>query len=382
MKLLILNDGRKYENWGIKACFDGLGTIFKDHTIETVEHADLHRLFNIDPMIRNRRLFNEQSRIQKRFFKEYLRTPVVADGLEYFCDEWSAGRGGPGSAAIIEKMKKSDIVIFNGEGSTYRKNVGAFRSLFLLYFAKTRLNKRAYFLNGSVTLASVDATLPGMVEMIFPVLDGVYVREPLSKGSIEDYTGFRSAAVVPDSVFALDQAQFNEAPLSGFCFSLSMLPMQRYPLNSNNAIVQMLAPFSKKFGACTFLAKDVEDQYLRSLAKYMESGFAGADKTYPQIEETLARTNLLISGRYHHLIFALRQGCPVVPLKSSSHKIDGLIKLFDGLLPEPLDPTNLLHEQPKLEKIIEDLSDPGLRRKIYDRATEIQGTVRGLASIV
>ena len=46
-KILILNDGSNYENWGIKACIDGLLKILnsgdENFIIEGLPHSYMHR---------------------------------------------------------------------------------------------------------------------------------------------------------------------------------------------------------------------------------------------------------------------------------------------------------------------------------------------------
>ncbi len=366
--LLILNDGRGYQNWGIQALFDGLMMLFKNCVIDTVSIDKLFKKYSIEPYFFKKRLFNENSRIQKKLFSEFLRVAKVADELDYYCNEWIEGRGGKGSFEILGKIKECDIVIFNGEGSTYRNNVVALRCLFILYLAKVYFKKKSFFLNGSITLSMIDATLPGIIDKIFPLIDGVFLREPISKESVEQYTKFKKSVVVPDSVFALPQKKFNSKKTAGFAFSLSMLPMQRYPIDDNNPIIKLLSLLKLKFGKGILLAKDIEDQYLDILSKKMDLAFFGPDKNYSDVEETLSKVDILVSGRYHHLIFALRAGCPIVPLRSSSHKIDGLTKLFEGLVPKVIDPSNLRASKTEIEENIDFCIRKNIRNDIYQKS--------------
>ena len=72
MKILILNDGSKYENWGIKACIDGLEvmleTAFPDATYERLDHDFMHQRFGWEPKIFGRKLFEEHlAAVQAKF---------------------------------------------------------------------------------------------------------------------------------------------------------------------------------------------------------------------------------------------------------------------------------------------------------------------------
>ena len=82
MKILILNDGREYENWGIQACMEGLLKIFNGNKIETISFSLLNKKYSFNPRIFGRNFFNENSRIQKLLFNESLETPLIADELD------------------------------------------------------------------------------------------------------------------------------------------------------------------------------------------------------------------------------------------------------------------------------------------------------------
>ena len=47
MKLLIINDGSDYSNWGIQACIDGLSSHFIKffNKVDTVKHIIIHQIF-------------------------------------------------------------------------------------------------------------------------------------------------------------------------------------------------------------------------------------------------------------------------------------------------------------------------------------------------
>jgi len=314
----------------------------------------MHQKYSWEPTIFRRKLFNDHSRITRRFLDEFHSLPKIVDEFEYIAQLWLDGKGGDGAKSFLEMIKDIDIIIFNAEGSTYRDNIGAIKGLFMLWFSKTKLNKKAYFLNGSVTLTLVDSTLPAMIKKVFSIIDGVAVREPYSYKNILDfYPQLTNIKMYPDSVFSLN---IDNLPLNKkikkldflekdfFCFSLSMLPMDYRRSRDKSSLVYIIKELKKIVPNAVLLAKDVEDQILKDVAKDTDSIFIGADFDYVDIMGILSKAKFLFSGRYHHLIFATKVGCPCIPIASSSHKIHGLASLFEVIMPHPIDATDIWEE--------------------------------------
>ena len=69
MKLLIINDGSDYSNWGIQACIDGLSSHFIKffNKVDTVKHILIHQIFEWDIKIFGKKLFSENNRVMFKF---------------------------------------------------------------------------------------------------------------------------------------------------------------------------------------------------------------------------------------------------------------------------------------------------------------------------
>lgn len=387
--ILVLNDGSRYENWGIKACIDGLLKSLYDSIpkcqIEGLPHEYMHKRYVWEPKIMGKKLINENSRIARRFLSNYHMLPRIADEFDYVADLWDRGKGGVGAKDFITCAKRNDVIVFNAEGSTYRDNIGAIKGLFMLWYAKTRMQKRCYFMNGSVTLTLVDSTLPAMVHKVFGVVDGVAVREPYSFRSVLNWFPELNLTMIPDSVFGLDIADyvpikeinlaFLEKPF--FCFSLSMLPMDFRLTKDKSSIVAVIKELKNIVPTAVLLAKDDEDQLLKEVAQLTDSYFVGPEFSYLDISYILSKATFLFSGRYHHLIFATKVGCPIIPMASSSHKIHGLAELFDELSPSPIDPTDLWEAKNIILKAASDIIHlQNVRSKYYDRSALLRDTVQ------
>ena len=79
-----------------------------------------------------------------------------------------------------------------------------------------------------------------------------------------------------------------------------------------------------------FYARDPEDQIIN---KYI-SCIPGSSPAllnanhFSEVQRSISQSHFLLSGRYHHLIFAINASTNICPLSSSSHKIEGLMKLI------------------------------------------------------
>ena len=93
MKVLIINDGKYCTNWGLNASTKAVLEFLDEKEIEfdTILHKDLHKQFTFDPQLLGRRLFNEESRLQKKFFSRYLKIPLTSDQYDLYCNLWNKG---------------------------------------------------------------------------------------------------------------------------------------------------------------------------------------------------------------------------------------------------------------------------------------------------
>jgi polysaccharide pyruvyl transferase WcaK-like protein len=396
-RILTLNDGSRCQNWGLQACTDGLLHIIAQENLDAnfmqLDHAYMHRRYSFEPrLFGGKKLFAYESRIARKFFPVFHVLPRVADEFEYIAALWLQGKGGRGAKEFIEKAGAADAVIFNAEGSTYRdNNIAAVKGLFMLWFAKTKLGKKSLFLNGSVTLTRVDATLPAMVKKVFSAIDMAAVREPDSYQNILQYYPELEGKIrmLPDSTYALELAQrtledLKFLDLDFFAFSLSMLPVDFRRTRDTSALVHLLQKLKKTVPNSVLLAKDKEDQILEEAARLTGSFFVGPSYDYQSLLHILKRARFICSGRYHNAIFATKVGCPVIPMHTSSQKIYGLASLFNGIMPKPIDPTDLWNEDELVVHHARTILEQGdsLRTAYKERAAELRQEALRLSGII
>ena len=397
-KILVLNDGGKFSNWGIHAATDGIINILREN-IENVEfsflsHWLLHKQYTFDPSIFGKKLFNRNSRIASRIFGSFIEVPRVVDEFDFIADKWLAHDTAKGSVEILKLIENADVVVFNAEGSTYRNNRSAMRALFLLWLSSAKLNKPSFFLNGSVTITSMDPIIPGFIKKTFSQIEGISVREPESYDNLIDKFPILSQKVkmIPDSAFSVEveklepskRVQKLNLEKDFFCFSTSMLPIDYIKTKDKSAIYHLLKQIQKVVPNLFIFAKDIEDQFLKSLAKDFNATFIGTQYTYEDVLYIFSKSKFLFSGRYHHIIFATKVGCPVIPMDTTSHKIIGLARLFPNLMPKPIDPTNLWDEEENILNHIQNIvsNHNNLKKQYLEISKKYKDTVEQHANVV
>lgn len=403
-KILFLNDTSDYDNWGAHACTEWLKTIIKD-AIPDVEFINLLSHWTTDefyclPWWMGRTVENRRRRIIGRFSRHVQFLPKIADDFEYVADQWCNDDGGPFAREFLCKLEQSDAVVFNAEGATYNNNSSAIRCLFALWLTVTCFRKPAFFTNGSITLTRVYPVLNAMVQRTFSVITGVSVREPCSLENVRNWVPDVDIRMFPDSVFYYANhccTSYNESidvteRLKGkeyFCFSLSMLiPAiggSREVDVKKTALFALIMSLKKLVPHAVLMAKDGMDQVLiKDLAKSTDSIYFGPDYHYSDLLTVYRNARFMMSGRYHHLILATIAGCPAIPFRTTSHKVDGLCRLMQPLLNEPFDPTWI---EPVIGQIIEAVrhalsEGEDLRRRLRGKALELGERSAGIGRMI
>lgn len=402
--ILLLNDTSDHDNWGSVAGAEALKAIIREAApqarIESIPSAWTTSRFKALSDRLGGRVYSGRNRLLDRFSRPFHFVPSVADEFEQTADDWLAGRGREATAELISKIREADVIVFHAEGSTYRNNASAVRCLFALWLAKTRLGKRALFLNGSVTLTEVDPVLPAMVSKVFGIMDAVAVREPRSLANVQRWLPNVSAKLVPDSVFHWSPefaGKFSDAGssllqrLQGkrfFCLSLSMLvSMQPGYMRwgpEGSSLANLIESLKKLGLEPVLLARDGIDQALvQGLADHCGALFVGPNFHYREVQALFSKAQFIVSGRYHHLILAATTGCPGIAFRTSSHKVDGLCDLFEGDLGSTFDPTNLWScNEAIVNRARMIIGDAGLRQRVIDRAMAFRIRTKRLGELV
>jgi hypothetical protein len=363
VRILLLNDIVDHDNWGGNACAWTLRRLIAE-ALPDAEIVSLDSSWTIRRFRRWRAALGGGFYVGSRGRFDRFSTPFkdvvpfVADQFEDVAREWREGRGGPTADDFLAAVSGVDAIVFNAEGSTYRNNLSAVRSLFGLWYARTQLGVPGFFFNGSVTLTPVDPLLPAIVGRAFSVIDGIAVREPFSARCVKEWVAGVEPEVVPDSVFSIAglsrpapgpayvRLAAGLEPRHYFCASLSMLlsggsEYLRWGVESSGLRL-LLDELRHVVPQLVLLYKDRQDEnIIRELAVATKAVVFGPEHPFFDLLPLLENAAFIVTGRYHHLMFGALAGCPGIPLRTTSHKVDGLCELLDGRIGEPVDATNL-----------------------------------------
>ena len=353
--IALLNDCRDQVNYGAQALMDGLLAILSQRApnatiLPIPSHWLIDRSHGLGAFVND----------GEGLWQPRATFPRVADEFEVIADDWMQGRGGRGAPEFLTRLEGVDLVVLNGEGSTYRTNLSAVRELFLAWFSKEQLGIPTVFVNGSLHLTDVMPVLPAMVRKTFPSLDAVAVREPRSLRNLREYVPEVDARLVPDAafVFTTDDAretaavravrrQIGESPY--FCFDPGAMPMDHRSLEQS-ALYQMISALKGVTPRAVFIASAPTDRYIQDVARETASVYLdiGTVSDYREYMALVAGAQFVVTGRYHNPILAAIMGCPSITFASTSHKVHGACELLEGLVGSPYDATSL---RPQLDAI-------------------------------
>ena len=365
-KILLLNDNSEQDNWGAQATPYAIQRMLRD----TIPGADtrwfsyswLNKRFRRLRLPLGKKVVYEPDRVPRMFGRIANRVsrraeffPDIADEFEHFADEWMAGRGGPLADEFMAAATQSDVIVHNGENSMYKNSVMGCRALFMLWFAKTRLGKPSCEINQTVAVSSMPRPIMrGMVEVVYPLLDAVTVREPRSLADLASLE-IADVQLVPDPVFYLSTDEDAERSFGEwkrrvnldarpyFCLSAAALPMDRPRpgQESASAVVQLVRKLKRIIPQAVLMAKDSHCLFLEKVAQETGSIYFGPEHEFPELWHLLRGATFLVSGHYHYVIVGSMVGCPFIPFATNNHKMDGICEHLSWHRTRLYDPTAL-----------------------------------------
>ncbi len=405
MRLLFLNDNRNHPNWGAQATPHAIDAVFEAKVPEVErrwlswdwlrsKHRKLKaplpaRYYEPATLKHGRRIMARLSR-PRNFF------PRIADDLDYFADEWMAGRGGPMADRFFRELDQADALVYNGENSLYRNTLEGTRALFLMWLAKTRKGKPTCIVNHTAHPTSVRPMMTAMIRKVYPKLDLVTCREAASHRLLGEM-GIANAELIPDVVFWL--AEEAEArlkverwlglngltPGAYVCMSASGLPTSGPRGQWGGAYTSLVQQVQQNTGLQTVLvARDAPCQFLEDVARRTGSVFFGPGHHFSELWPLFGRAAGLVTGHFHYAIIGSIVGCPFVPLSANNHKMAGLCEMLKWDPIEPFDVTDLLScggsIVGKLQELLNDRA--GLPAHLVGRAGELRRSVGELPARV
>ena len=333
MRVLLLNDTRADENPGCQA------------TVALLI-AELSRLAGGDIATRLR-----------GDGYEYF-APLVTDGRAHSRERWEdAVRRFALASDLVETLHRSDLVVANLEGTFHHHTVGALALGGAMTIAH-QMGKRVWAVNGSVE--AIDRWL--LAAALAPS-QWISVREPVSRRWLAGQ-GI-DARLAADCVFLGDRkgtgrgqvgdrkgtgwGQEGDCPLREIggggrraLFTPGVLASLGDASCEPAQILRAFEALSAAGCSPTFLRMAEAEEPLA--AAVVNSGWHADDnRTIPwqDFGSYLRQFRLVVSGRYHVLIFAAMAGVPAIALRSNTWKIEGLVELFAGQIPRATDVDDL-----------------------------------------
>jgi polysaccharide pyruvyl transferase WcaK-like protein len=363
LNILLINDNSAHVNWGAQASPSALVGIIEQSlsgcTITALSHAWLARSHHrrMHHLLGGRLIRGKKrGRIARKFLNRCSTLeafyPEVADDFDYWADEWLAGRGGPQANEFLKLAEKAEIIVYNGENSIYRNTPEGCHGIFLLWLAKTRLGKPVCIVNHTSHQNGVRPIMTGMIQLVFPDLDLVAVREPCSLANLRAL-GIRNAELFPDVVFSLlpgdysrdrvDQwrHQHNLVDHSYFCLSASGLPVSKPQGGWDGEVAALVRNLKTHNLQAVLIAKDPWCLFLYEVARQTDSLFFGPEHEFHDLWPLLEGASFLVTGHYHYVIFGTMVGCPFVPMSVNNHKMQGVCELLEWERTQPFDATYL-----------------------------------------
>jgi len=394
--LFLLNDTSEVPNWGAQATMRALRKMLYDRIPElelmTLTQGALLRTYAAYGVAFGRRVYlDPQSRLLDRspMLRGVMENrakaqgerlfPASANGLELTARHWERTKGNPYVRGFLEKAARSDCVVHNGELLNYSLTEVSSRGVFLTWLAKCRLEKPAAVVNQTTPSQGQDPVMSGLLQATCEKIDVVTVREPYSLRALQDL-GVR-ARLIPDPTFWLEEDDFDEAEALAWqarvglekpyaCLSLSSgLPIR----GSAPALLPLLKQLQELAPSIVLLAYGGGNRLLQSVASSATNCFVYSG-SYRGVAPLLRGAEFLVTGHYHNIILGSMVGCPFVPLRALSHKIEGLLELLEWPHPQVHNLAALQHATPGIlasaERVAEDRAS--LSRRLLLQASVLR----------
>lgn len=296
-----------------------------------------------------------------------------------------------------EAFLSCDIVVINGEGSIYDTQRKGRMMLFFAYMAVKHFARKCILVNHTADIH--DPVMEEMVANVYPLLDDVVFREPLSYSACSSYLQDDSNALAADAAFtycpisreslmnvALRDGYFSVWPDSAKGFDPSKpyicvggssiyLRPDRPQYNPVPAFVDLCKQLNDKIAPVVLTAPcSIDEKIFRPVAQQLNLPLIGLHTPTQQAVDILGNASIYISGRWHPSILALTGGTPIVTLTANTYKTQALVKQI-GLDATTFDALNLHRVIDNIINLSSDYIDQGheLRNTLRARAKDLAG---------
>lgn len=346
-RVLFLNDGSTSSNWGLQTASFGLKSNIenfrgnqKENLITgSVSNVDYGRIFSSRTLAPFASVLNRQLVSDRLGLASFYRLPQSSLDLDQFCELWDKQKGGRGAELLLRLAADTDVIVIQGEGGIHGNTIAAGLSAFFSYYAKTRLEKKVIITNSSYGLSHANLGLQSLLIKASEAGVVFTAREPVSQRALSGLLK-RPVSLAPDSAFASTADHLDAGGILAnqgesrrkryWALSGTMLAGVFNTPGSQRWLEETIFQVSREVGLRPlFVHKDPEDRHIAKIVQRSGGHVPSSIPSLREFLELLSGAEFLISGRYHHLISAASLGIPVIPLETSSTKIQGLSELLD-----------------------------------------------------
>lgn len=268
------------------------------------------------------------------------------DTLEEFKDSTIFKSFCQKNLGLISRIKASDALIINGEGTIHGLKAAPLNLLYLAYISKVFFHKHVEIINHSVypedSLTLKDNQTKSLYRAVYQELDYVAVREPLSlellkKLGIKATLSFDCLPLyikehyqlkekIPSKNLVIagsaDWQETNMLPLVNY---INFMSQQRFKIILLIGAKSYTNDDSKMV---TFLDDNKIVEFFEKHLSKIEWQLVDA-KSMDEWLDTIANATFLVSGRFHHSIAASCLGTPLIALNSNTPKLDGFMQILE-----------------------------------------------------
>lgn len=292
-------------------------------------------------------------------------------------------------------LKECDLVVINGEGSIYDQQRKGRMMLFIAYLAKKYFNKPCILVNHTADVH--DPIMFEMASYVYPLLDDVIFREPLSSEACSDFLKKENSLLAADAAFTYRpisdsswlsvvgrEGYFSIWPDSAVGFdpkkpyicvggSSIYLRPDRPSYDSVPGFIKLCKRLQEQIAPVVLTAPcQTDEKIFRPIAKELNLPLIALSTPTQQAVDILGNASVYISGRWHPSILALTGGTPIVTLTANTYKTQALIEQIE--LNAPTFNALKLHEE--IEGIVKLThfyikEGNGLRERIRQRSAKL-----------
>jgi polysaccharide pyruvyl transferase WcaK-like protein len=280
---------------------------------------------------------------------------------------------------VLSKMMNADVILINGHSIIMDRYLG--RLFVLLLYAHTgkKLNKYVAVINQTVECIKNPFAVE-LMKYVYERLDYVAVRDKISKQRLVDI-GVPSVKIhlAADGAFFLkpkDPENISEI-LKDEDIGRGMIGLiirthitKDYKMWAN-AIENIEKYFHKEVVYVT-TSRYEDKEFIERVSSYISLKVLKGYYDYCEMISIFKKLDIIISDRYHGVIFSIFANTPIVPIREfDCYKINGLLGFFDYPI-NVLDPISFDNSYKMIESI----------EYIYDHYDECKAKLRSAMSIL